>query len=561
MIKESKKIIYLSVIFIIILFLLISAIFIYNTRLTGKVIAYPEIDQNISFAQMQKVANELESKYISQDYWVKRGSIYYLDIRSSEFLINTMGDAQGLSPASPYGTILVPLNPEDKYTIKNSIIPDQNLTMDFRLRQDEAIIILGLTPPKSKFFSYVPYLYTRDINNQEVLAKAGNKVNDIFQATVLQTDKEKNYTRFKYQGSFDYAPPLNDEVINTSKKSSGNFNAGFVIILTADKQVDKTLRGDITSILQKYNLNKNIINTLKVPADKLNLGYNNDSDTILVTNRVAYVENKTEGEIYFNNTPIVVLRIVPKTQENLSSPKFNFTYMPSKNTSISENYLNNSLALLIEAVKLAENKPTRSLNATVPSTVGKLWIFETCVKLGLACGGDDQDAGYYSSLMMFNLTNTSEDFVIIVGVNHVETKKASYQNFAFYGAKYLMGVGSINQDQFSQSARQYLPYVQKLNASEETKKELIRNIDKFITYKFSRICNNKSYCQTIPYNNFICLNASTGKVYTCGTPDQAGINEDELLWIPERAYDDPFTNNGPSYDQMLAPVYLYYKQN
>jgi hypothetical protein len=33
-----------------------------------------------------------------------------------------------------------------------------NLPFGFQLRADEAIVVIGLTPPAAKFFSYTPYL-------------------------------------------------------------------------------------------------------------------------------------------------------------------------------------------------------------------------------------------------------------------------------------------------------------------------------------------------------------------------------------------------------------------
>jgi hypothetical protein len=40
------------------------------------------------------------------------------------------------------------------------VVPPQ-LVKNFRLRQDEAIVLIGLTPPPVKYFSYTPYLSTR----------------------------------------------------------------------------------------------------------------------------------------------------------------------------------------------------------------------------------------------------------------------------------------------------------------------------------------------------------------------------------------------------------------
>lgn len=568
--KGKLNYVVLTIFIVIAIFLAITVIIISNTNFTGNVINFfggTQInysDQDVSFFQMQQVSNDLKNSYVNKRYWVKEGSFYYFDIKDAANLINTIGNSMGLNPASPYGMVLAPMHPQDKYSRENLLVPGSNLSMRFRMRSDEAIVIIGISPPKSRFFSYIPYLASRDFNNQEPLAKIGNKIFNAISAKMLEgVNTTVDTSRYNYQGSFDYVPPLNDEVINTSKKLSGNADGAFVIIVTADQNLDISLINELKkNIFPKYGINPDVVNTIHVPADVLNMGFKNESDDFQIINRFAYVENKTLGDLYISNPPIKVLRIVPNIPENNFSKKFSFVNMPPKDTGISEEEYNESLFALADAVKLAEFKSSRYLNSSARSTTlaGYLWLFEKCTKIGAGCGGDDQDAAYFSSLVMFNLTNTSDDFVVIVGMNHNATGKASYNNFVFYDLKYGMGIGSISQDNFFGSARKYLPYIDGLNVSASVKDKLKQNIDKFTAYKFSRVCGNESYCYTIPYNNYICVNSTTGKVYACGTPADAGVDSGVEIAVPERVYDDPLTNFGPSYNELIPPFYLYYKK-
>ena len=54
-------------------------------------------------------------------------------------------------------------------------------------------------------------------------------------------------------------------------------------------------------------------------------------------------------------------------------------------------------------------------------------------------------------------TIPSEFLIIFTGVNHAATGKATYSNFALYGADILNGVGCVNNQNLSGTAVEYLP--------------------------------------------------------------------------------------------------------
>ena len=84
----------------------------------------------------------------------------------------------------------------------------------FRLHPDEAIILLGKTPKKCKYFSFTPYIYERyfekDLKFQEVF----NSLND----------------------------PINNLTIKTDGENGNPFDAFTVIVFTPDKKTEEKVR-------------------------------------------------------------------------------------------------------------------------------------------------------------------------------------------------------------------------------------------------------------------------------------------------------------------------------
>jgi hypothetical protein len=55
------------------------------------------------------------------------------------------------------------------------------------------------------------------------------------------------------------------------------------------------------------------------------------------------------------------------------------------------------------------------------------------------------------------LGNDINEFIIVYGVNHVTTGKATYENFALYTANSMKGAGMISDSDFNGTAKEYLP--------------------------------------------------------------------------------------------------------
>ena len=116
--------------------------------------------------------------------------------------------------------------------------------------------------------------------------------------------------------------------------------------------------------------------------------------------------------------------------------------------------------------------------------------------------------------------NDTNEFIIVYGVNHVATGKATYSNFAIYGADAFNGVGMITDVDFNGTAEEYIP----------------DNPDaKYLyVYKVARNCEGDHHCYEVPYG-----------------PGGYGIESDQPLFIAWRSYLEESTRTGPSNSEIV----------
>src|SRR5512137_2160331 len=82
------------------------------------------------------------------------------------------------------------------------------------------------------------------------------------------------------------------------------------------------------------------------------------------------------------------------------------------------------------------------------------------------------------------LGNDTDEFLIVYGGNHVATGKATYSNFAVYGADGWNGVGGVTNLDFGGTAQAYLPYNP--------------NAKYLYVYKVARTCTGDPNCFEVP---------------------------------------------------------------
>src|SRR5437870_487611 len=70
--------------------------------------------------------------------------------------------------------------------------------------------------------------------------------------------------------------------------------------------------------------------------------------------------------------------------------------------------------------------------------------------------GDNSDA-LYSVNLPTRLNDDPRDFLVVVGVQHETTGKATFMSVAVYNTPRLMGIAAVTGDELLNSADRYLP--------------------------------------------------------------------------------------------------------
>jgi len=309
-----------------------------------------------------------------------------------------------------------------------------------------------------------------------------------------------------------YNDPLNNLTIKTTGTPNGvrgnPFNQDTVIIVTADKGTDRRIR----TAAQVAGYPADIINTYVIPISMVKLGIGPEFDTVVFGNRMAQFTDEKAGNDYVNAI-LLAYRVTPT-----SSGKFDPFPAPElrvRGTGNTEVDFQPALDELRRAI-LAKYS---NLKAT--ELVTSVWLSESydAVQRGVFVAGESRDTVYLSS-ENFTLGNSSNEFVVVYGVNHAASGKATYSNCSFYGASAWNGVAGMFNDDFTGSAEAYLP-------GHPGAKYLY-------VATFSRQPGPDKTTVVVP----------TG-------PKSQGVKLDEPAFIGFRAYMEPATKVGPAHTELL----------
>jgi hypothetical protein len=144
--------------------------------------------------------------------------------------------------------------------------------------------------------------------------------------------------------------------------------------------------------------------------------------------------------------------------------------------------------------------------------------------------GPTRDALYLRTDPLFKLTTDPNDFLIVYGVNHEATGKATYSNFtAYVDPNILLGMVTANSRQIKGSALDYLPNHPKANL--------------LYAWKVARNCQGDPHCLEV-------------KIEGCER-----VNLDLLpdLWMGFRLYLEPQTKVGPAFTEVVYDRVIHFR--
>jgi hypothetical protein len=348
-----------------------------------------------------------------------------------------------------------------------------------RFSEDEALIYIGKTPPECQYFSYCNYLFHRydpeSGNYTKLFASTGDAVNQL--------------------------------TINTAGGEGNPFNQDTLVITTADKGIDQRIRDDAKSA----GYSQDIMNTIPVPTAVVNMGLDKEADTIVMAIRTAYFADKQAGDDFISDPDAVVWRITP-TQQTQPDP-FPVPDLRLRGTGKTE------MEYLPAVEELRQAILNEYSNYTAEEYTAYPWLHEGYVGIqdNTDLLGEVRDTAYTRTDAF---TLDKDEFLIVYGVNHAATGKATYSNFGVYGEEILNGIGAVPNDKLLGTADDYIP--------ENPQKDYL------YVWKVARASSEGENCLLVPYG----VKAN-------------GVDLDKKAFVGFRAYLEPETKVGPVWQELV----------
>lgn len=406
-------------------------------------------------------------------------------------------DSGGYVNKAPYLRMMVPASAQAADCSSQSTACDEV----FQLRHDEAIVLIGVTPPPVNYYGYHTVLWKKaypdtDGPKPRIFATLGDAVNNATVNTIGPTP----------------------------------FNTPVALIFTPDQTTEARVR----AALRRAGYQAAIINTLVFPASLLNLGFGETADELRIVMRIGKWKSPDAGKSYMENISetLNVFRVTPRTQ-GIGNP---FPVPPQRvrGTGQTEMDLMNKLDQLRQGIIEANSE---NYTATDIHTKPNWYEGYDYIQRHKDPGGDVRDAfllsaGWLPEYDSKEKTTLAEDeFLMVYGPNHVATGKATYMSVNVYESQTAkLSIGQVFDDEgLAGSASPYLP-------SGDPAADL------FYAYKISRNCGAEPNCLPLSGDDY----------NTKEHPRCVDITEPELVFgLIFRMYLEPATKIGAAMSEIL----------
>ncbi|WP_232287359.1 hypothetical protein [Anaeromyxobacter dehalogenans] len=378
------------------------------------------------------------------------------------------------------------------------------LVQDFKLRPDEAIVLVGTTPPPERYFAFYAWIASK-------VYPDGQRLPGLM---VAPTD------------------PVNHLSIKTEGPPGDPFGKRVALVFTPD-------RGTYRSVLQALGdvgYSTDAVNQVVFPASMLNLGDGDAADDFRIQMRNAMWEDGYEnaGEAYIRNAPLRMFRVTPRVpvDEGDLDP-FPLPGLRIRGTGQSEVYLWNTLGVLRQRILDANpGMDAKDVPVTVPVGYEGMDDLQRAVPVG----GDARDAfclqaGYLPEFLSWDdqITLGDGEFLMAFGANHAATGKTSYMSINVYTGEAKDGklsIGTVDDRKLSGTAARFLPPGDPAAGL-------------MYAYKISRSCGGEANCLQVP---------SEDLVKKCRRLD---VGPDTVLGLLYRMYLEPATKSGAAMQEVL----------
>lgn len=410
---------------------------------------------------------------------------------------------QGNNVGAPYLAYKLP--PAPGQTIPNPFADERGLSLIYRLRPDEAILQIGYTPPRATYFSYQSYLAFRYDPAQKQMTQMFNSLGD----------------------------SLNNLTIQTAGGPEDPFAARVILLTVADRGTAAA----VTAALIDAGYPTEIINFDVISPSIVHMGLGPQDDLFQFLSRIALPDDPEALQVYLDHPGSVILRLTPK-EERVDLEPYSVPTLRVRGTGSTE------LDLLpaVEELRTAILARYADLEATeIPTVMAYSGEGYTAIQGNVNYLGDTRDAAYFSTVEVLAWTDPTDrrraaaallsddpnDFLIIYGVNHETTGKATYASCTFYGLPYLNGVAGVTSRTYAGSAEDYLPG---------------HPLSGYLyAWKVSRDSAGDPHCLEIPVG-----------------PMHYGVALDEPIIVFFRTYLEPSTKVGPALNELVVDRVIHF---
>ncbi|MEA1885542.1 MAG: hypothetical protein U9N62_13690 [Thermotogota bacterium] len=369
-----------------------------------KLSLFPETSAEASFPDhIKKFVEELEKS----GFLVTEGNMRQAD-PIAMFAARYTPDCNANNAKNSY--VLIQIPPHPKQTFAN------RLPFSYRLDENEAVVMVGKTPPFCEFFSYRSYLLNR---------------------VSFET-----MTRIKIFASL--GDTLNISKIKKATDDQDPFNKTIMIISTTNQLTENMIR----NAAKRSGISNETIFTDIIPETIVNMGINPNDDEFLFLHRTTHFKDEALKEEFLDDPGYYIFRVTPK--KAIVELYFPIPCLAIRGSGTTEM----SYTLVME--KLQREIINRFPEYTPKIFYNSQWLtedYEAIQKRGNVLG-ESRDA-LYTRTEDFILDE--DDFLVIFGVNHNASGKSLYSNFSIYGSKYYNGQGGISNHQYKNTALDYLP--------------------------------------------------------------------------------------------------------
>jgi len=363
------------------------------------------------FGDIFPPAGNVAQALLDSGYYVQQGEITkenLIDYCLAGYTPNANGNNVGV----PYLGMQIPPSP---YTDSLFTPP-----ISFNFEADEAMVLIGKTPPECKYYSYRSYLM--------------NRLYDF-----------PTYTRIKINASLGEMTNLYR--MRPDLPLDSMFGRKFALIMAGDSLLAKKVKLTIlaaTPEIAEADIHFDIL----PPEGMFQFGLDPQADWGMFAHRISLFKDSTEQETFVNNPPLEIMRITPK--QPIPQVPFSLHSFLPRTCGTNEFELLPKLNTLEEGIYDAWHADYEMIWLQ-PSP----WVIEgyVAIQQGMDALGDNHDALY---IITSNFQFRENDIALVYGVDHVKTGKAVYTNATIYSTKYMAGYGGITNTQMEHSARVYV---------------------------------------------------------------------------------------------------------